>query len=237
MCVMGQRRILESNIEPRPKIESERRHDQVEGGMLQHSYRTHPATEALIHAEVLHSKRRRRGLASGTTISPPTHRIKTSGKGRPLRSDRLESRLSSKTLSTESCSSSSSSSSSNSSDEDQSDSTCFAKNIEYLEHLSIRRVDPSCRGLVRSMAIRENLCDLSMRDNHHYPVILKSLTPNTFVGALPSAHIEPLVALETDTTCKTRQIGEDRVSLDPVASKDHSSRSHPLLRQHPSRLS
>lgn len=130
----------------------------------------------------------------------------------------------SKSFSTDSCSSSSSSSS----DEDPA---------EYLEHLSIRKADPSLRGLVRSMAIRENLCDLLRRGNNCSSEIIHSPTPISFVGALPPADIQPFVVLDTDTIGKRKQMEEDSVSLDPVASKNQSSQLRPLLPQHPARLS
>ena len=138
----------------------------------------HPATAALVHAVVLQRRKRQchEFVASGTTKSP-TCGVKSSGKV-PMKSDRCES--------TDSCSSSSCSCSS---DEDQADPK---RNIEYLEHLSIRNEDPSLRGLVRSMAIRENLCDLLRCDNHYCYEIIHSATPSPVVGALPPANIQPM---------------------------------------------
>ena len=184
----------------------------------------HPATAALVHAVVLQRRKRQcHGLvASGTTTKSPTSSFKSSGQG-PMKSDRCES--------TDSCSSSSCSCSS---DEDQADPK---RNIEYLEHLSIRNEDPSLRGLVRSMAIRENLCDLLRCDNHYCYEIIHSATPSPVVGALPPANIQPFMVLETDTIDKTKQMEEDSGSLDSVASKNQSTQLHPLLRQHPARLS
>lgn len=82
------------------------------------------------------------------------------------------------------------------------------------------------------MSIRENLCDLVMRDNDNRLEI--NCTFNSVADALPSGDVEPLVH-EADS--KKKNVGEDYVSLEAIANKKQSSQVHPLLHEQPALLS
>ena len=125
--------------------------------------------------------------------------------------------------------STSNSSSTGTSDEDQLDSRCCWKNTRYMELLSKRsNADSSVRGLVRSLAIPEGLCELLWRDNRYFP---KTISTHV-ADALPSTAFKPLVVAGSN---KNKTIEEALISLEPsVASNKlsfpfHNANHHTLL--------